>query len=517
MRWRWRTLGFGYVAQAVTMRNSPDPSEHRAREQQIMAHVERLLDDPRLMIDTTSGRRGVPQFIRHVSRNDRATDVKRLMSEMNRPDRELQEQMPRGESIDVTLQQTKWLVLKQTVGRLRVICALPDRQLIAGETPEPLGTSDVRKIIQDLSGDSVVPTTIVLVSTSGFTLEAHELAERRPDRTVIFVEPNDAGGWSVHGPVETKALVDLFDPEAEDEKCRRVRAAIDAAQTDLLTGGIATDKLAAKTALPLQTVEAEVKSYAKENPGLVAKRLDGRVVLFREGTAPMASSTSKAVAGGGSMPLIDRIKALFNRKGENEKKIAFLSERRAALAQQRDRSYEEIGTLEQKDEELQKQFKDVASPVTRRRITTQLVQLRKELERRQQLVAVLNQQINVVSTHLHNIELVAQGAKSELPDSEEIASDAAAAEEMLAELQANNELADSVGAVAHAGMTDEEQALYEELERGAGGGETTSVKLDPHASEDEIEPPAPRVTKPRPAESAPPEKPAPRRTEPEAG
>ena len=60
----------------------------------------------------------------------------------------------------------------------------------------------------------------------------------------------------------------------------------------------------------------------------------------------------------------------------------------------------------------------------------------------------------------------------------EIATDAAAAEEMLAQLQADNELADSVGTVAHAGMSAEEQALYEELEREAGGPETTKVALD---------------------------------------
>jgi hypothetical protein len=103
-----------------------------------------------------------------------------------------------------------------------------------------------RKLIADAPTRGDVPTTIVLVSTSGFTLAAHELTERRPDRTVILVEPNDAGGWSVFGPVETKALVDLFDPEAEDEKRRRVRGAIDELKTDLLTGGIATERIVRK-------------------------------------------------------------------------------------------------------------------------------------------------------------------------------------------------------------------------------------------------------------------------------
>ena len=65
--------------------------------------------------------------------------------------------------------------------------------------------------------------------------------------------------------------------------------------------------------------------------------------------------------------------------------------------------------------------------LTKRRITSQLLQLRKDIERRQQLLNVLNQQMNVVSTHLHNLDLVQQGETAKLPDSEEMATDAAAA------------------------------------------------------------------------------------------
>ncbi|MBC7783132.1 MAG: hypothetical protein H7144_04770, partial [Burkholderiales bacterium] len=98
----------------------------------------------------------------------------------------------------------------------------------------------------------------------------------------------------------------------------------------------------------------------------------------------------------------------------------------------------------------------------------QLLQLRKEIERRAQLMGVLNQQINIVSTHLHNLELVQQGRGAKLPDSEEIAGDAAAAEDMLAQLQADSELADSVGTTASATLSNEEQSLYEELLRESG-------------------------------------------------
>src|SRR6201999_651986 len=106
-------------------------------------------------------------FIRDVQRSDKAVELKRMMSEMSMPDRELQNRMPVGQMLEVTLAQKRFWFLKAMVGRLR--STLP---------PTPAG----------------VPTTIALLSTSGFTLEAHELADRRADRTVLMIEQNAGGG-----------------------------------------------------------------------------------------------------------------------------------------------------------------------------------------------------------------------------------------------------------------------------------------------------------------------------------
>jgi chromosome segregation ATPase len=258
--------------------------------------------------------------------------------------------------------------------------------------------------------------------------------------------------------------------------------------------------------LPIQVVEQELKAYARANPGLSAKRLDGRIVLFREGSVP-AEPASRA-GGVADMPLIDRLKSLFAMRGEYEKKIAFLSERRAALGQKRDRAYEEIEALEKRDADHREQFAKASSELARRRITSQLLQLRKDLERRQQLMSVLNQQINVVSTHLHNLELVQQGQTAKLPDSEEMAHDAAAAEEMLATLQESSEMAETVGGVASSGLSAEEQALYEQLQQ--------EIAVAPAAA-----PERPATATPRPlgevSSARTPARPEPRRTEPEAG
>lgn len=455
---------------------SADPFVHRQREQQLIQHVERLLDDDRLRVDTVAGARPVVSLLRDVTRADRGVELKRLMSDLGLPDRELQSRMPVGEEIDVTLAQRKWWLFTKVVGRIRVVCVSPTKELLEGNTPEPVGNSELNKLLAKLPQGSSdgIPATIVVMSTAGFTREAHSLADRGAGRTVILIEPNGAGGWTVHGPTQTKALNDLLDPEADEAKRRRVREYVDQNKAELLNSGLSGDRIAARLQLMPQLVESELKAYAKANPGLVAKLLDGRMVLFREGMspAPATNGAGAGESGGANMPLLDRVKALFGRKGDEEKKVAFLAERRAALSQQRDRAYEEMSSLEQQEEALKRQFKEATGTITKKRVTSHLLQLRKDLERRQQLLTVLNQQINVVSTHLHNLELVRQGSVAQLPDTEEMTADAVKAEEMLAELEASNELAGTTAVSAGlGGLTAEEQALYEELERESKGGE----------------------------------------------
>lgn len=449
------------------MSNSSDPKIHQQREEMFLRHAQELLSNPDLRIDTAMGRRPVAMFMRDVSLGDSGVELKKLMSELNKPDRQLQSQMPLGRWMEVGLSRRRWIFGKTAVARLRVICLSPTRDLILGQPGSPMSAADITKALaQSPPPLGKAPSTLVIMSTSGFTADAREAVDRRTDRTILLVWPNEAGGWTTAGPQQTQAVNVLFDPEAESAKKSRVRAAIELERFELLSGGLAADKLATMTRLPLQWIENEVKSYARENAGLTAKRLNGRMVLFQQGAA--AGQVADA-PGGIDMPFIDHVKALFSRKGDVDKKIALLSERRASLSQQRDHYYEDLGTMENKEADLRKEFGETTNEITRRRITSQLLQIRKDLARRQQLLSVLNQQVNVVSTHLHTLELQKQGKAANLPDSEEIAADAAKAEEVVAQLEADSELADSVGAGSTgSSLSSEEQALYDELLRDPG-------------------------------------------------
>src|SRR5688572_6153031 len=90
------------------MKSSIDPTVHRQQERRFIEHVERLLDDERLRVDTTRGRRPVSACVRSVQRTDKGVELKRLMSELGRFDRELEATMPRGEAVEIELSQKKW-------------------------------------------------------------------------------------------------------------------------------------------------------------------------------------------------------------------------------------------------------------------------------------------------------------------------------------------------------------------------------------------------------------------------
>src|SRR2546429_7885421 len=112
------------------MRNSPDPSIHKQREEELIQHAERLLNDDRLRVDTTHGRRPVTSLSRDVNSTDKAVELKRLMTQLGATDRELESHMPKGLALEVLLSQKKWFVLKSPVGRLKVVCVSPSEALL---------------------------------------------------------------------------------------------------------------------------------------------------------------------------------------------------------------------------------------------------------------------------------------------------------------------------------------------------------------------------------------------------
>ena len=188
------------------------------------------------------------------------------------------------------------------------------------------------------------------------------------------------------------------------------------------------------------------------------------------------------------MSFVDKIKEMFAREGDEVAKINLLSERRAALAQRRDRLYEEIGKLEEKEAELVTQGRENKSTVVRRRLVAQVAQLRKDIARQNTTAKMLNQQINIISTDIHNLTLIQQGQMASLPDSEELTENAVQAEEMLETLKADADLVESLETgIGDVLTSDEERDILAEFE-------------DPSRVEEAKTKPAQAATAPPPAE-----------------
>src|SRR5437667_12126400 len=156
------------------MKSSTDPSVHRDAERRFVEHVDRLLDDERLRVQTSRGRKPITSFARRITRKEKSGDVKRLMIDLRIYDRDLQARMPAGHATDVELTQKKWWFFNETVGRVRALTVSPNRDLLRSEPPQPLVAADVTRML----AESPTGTTLVLLSTSGFEPAARDLVKR---------------------------------------------------------------------------------------------------------------------------------------------------------------------------------------------------------------------------------------------------------------------------------------------------------------------------------------------------
>ncbi|MDB5297515.1 MAG: hypothetical protein JWO31_3498 [Phycisphaerales bacterium] len=424
------------------MSHPSDPSVHRQRQQQFVGHVQALLNDERLAVDTTAGRRPVTGFFRDVTPGDDAVGVKQRMIELGLYDRELQRAMPVGPTLDVTLSNKTFFGGKQPVGRVRVVTLAPTAALLKGDDPPPLGKEGVHRVLAAVPPPlGRVPQTLILVSTSGFTPEARAMAGGKVGAgALVLAEANDAGGWTVTAPGDFKDLASLLDPETPEQKKERVRAAIEASP-GLLMNGVAADRLAEEARVPVALAAAALRDYAAKTPGLATGTFEGTLVLYRDGT----STAGGAI--GDTMPFWEKMKGLFGAGGESrDKKAARLSQERALLAQQRDRAYAEVEQVEKKEAELTKTFPS-ATPLAQKRIATEISQLRKRVERIQQLVSTIDKKINIIETGVHNLEMEHHLSKERLETLENVAQSSEQVDVGMATLDQLNEQADAVSVV----------------------------------------------------------------------
>jgi len=421
--------------------------------------------------------------------------LRELLAARRSYDRELLRRLPKNAARVMTCIEPSWFLWERPVAVAIAGCIsrlefhvdqalAADNQGEAAEPP-PIGLSELTAYVKQLVGDASIPHLVGLCSPSGFSEEAKQRGLDLPNVTLVLVEPRPGGGWTTisASPNARPSDARLFDPEAVSRKIERVKEEVRLRRADLLTGGLSASGLAHKLGLPTSLVGRVFESMLTADRELRVSWQGDDVLLFLGAPAAMEDS---------SVSMIELIRQLFSGQGEETRKINALSERRAKLASRRDRLYEDVGRLEEREAELMRQGRETSSVTVKRRVATQVKQLRDDMERLNAAARMIGQQIDVISTHIHNLTLIQQGQIAKLPSSEELTADAVRAEEMLEQLSAEVDLAASLGgAVTDTSLSAEEAEILRELEGPPGAVEASRQRPDrvPAESPAHVEPP----------------------------
>ena len=413
---------------------------------------------------------------------DDSDALRAMMASKRVYDRELLKEIPHNKRFIVKGYESRWFFWKKQTGVAIASVISPLEQLLDEQgKPEPVGLNTLTAHLQKLTGEGKVPHIVGVCSTSGFSQEVYSARHDYPNVDLVLVEPSSSGGWKVTADNDVPEFVQkMFDPEDAEQKVKRVREEINHRSADLVTGSISAEKLAEHLSIPRELVDQALSQIAAADSELHVSKQSGDCLLFRG-----APSVSKEKT---PMSFVDKIKDMFSRDGDEVNKITVLSERRAELAHRRDRLYEEIGKLEEKESQLIAQGKENKSMVVRRRLAAQVAQLRKDIARQNTTANMLNQQMNIISTDIHNLTLIQHGETASLPSTEELTENAVKAEEMLETLKAD---ADMVGSL-ETGMgevltSDEERDILAEFEEKVAEAESASSISMPEATPAEQE------------------------------
>ena len=428
-----------------------------------------------------------------TSRDDESDRLRALLASNRIFDREKLKSLPANRRVTLHGFERRFLFGKRPTG-VAIASVLSPLGHYASDSPgaaEPIGLGELADHVRRLAGNARTPHLIGVCSPTGFSDEAKSARLDVRNVTVVLVEPDGHGGWrtSASGDETDPRVLEIFDPEGAKDKIDRVRQLIDEHGADLLTGGLSASSIARKMDLPEALVREGFQKVADDDHELRATKKDGEFLLFRGAPAPAQEKRS--------MNVIDRIKQLFSSEGDEAEKINLLAERRASLAQRRDRIYEDIGGLEKKEADLFAQGKAATSHVPKRRLAAQLAQLRKDIVRQNTTAAMLNKQIDIISTDIHNLTLIQQGEMASLPDTDELTENAVRAEEMLETLKADSELVGSLETGLEEALTsDDELAILQEFDAADEPPEARASPARPQTSSPQRQAEAPRPAEP---------------------
>ena len=409
----------------------------------------------------SAGGRLIPGKDFKIEDRDRAEQVRAAMADKRMYERDLFKRFPHSRSITLRGYESRWFFWKRVRSvTVAGVLAPVDSLLESGDESKPVSRGQLLEYLDHLSKKETGPQLIGVCAPAGFEPDVWDNPPERQGMKLVLVEPRGDGGWRLKGADASleRPFVKLFDPEDVTIKLGRVKREIEARSADLLTGSLTASQMAREMELPVPLISNAFEQVAREIPELHVSRKAGEATLFR-GVAAESYEEERP------MSFIDKIKSMFADDGDEVNKINLLAEKRAALSSKLDRLFEDIEKLEKKEATLVAEGKASNSKVAKLRLAAQVERLRKDITRFNTTGSMLNKQINIISTHIHNLEMSQTGEMGALPDSDELTEAAVGAEEMLERLNASDDLVSSLEVgMAESAISDSQAAILAEFD-----------------------------------------------------
>ena len=445
--------------------------------------------------------------VQFESMPDGVDGVRSVLTRLEIFDRDLLHRLPGTQSVQMKFSR-KLLggLVQPTVSRVRAQTLSPIEALVNNETPEPIGRE---RVLDALARFEVLPrkerpTGVVFASASGFDDGAKALVKSYGPPTLILMGGREDGGWDVTMPaaVRKTAWSKLFELESQDDLLNRLMHHLDQNADLVDSRGLAVDELAEKLGISKVRTEALIRRAVRARSRLMTVVLNDKVHVCR---SPLAEDVN-------SMSIWSRVRKWLRMKPTAAEQVRDLTAKRVKLEAQRYEIDQRVDSIEAEEVKAVKAGAAAKTVVEKKQLAGKLVRLRRELGRHRAQAGVLTKQIDILGTHIHHKTLAERGKRVALPKAEELTAEAAQAEQVMAELDANAELAAGIEVTAEAvGTSEEEEAIMAEFEAAAAAeaGPVTESAAEP-ASEPSTAETAPAASdSAREPERTAPERPAP--------
>ena len=440
-------------------------------------------------------RRGIPadQF-QLETLPDGIDGVRATLTRLEKYDRNLLEQLPGTRAVQLRFQRRVFGPFHKTVSRLRAQTLAPIEELVANTPTQPVGREQVLDALAryELLPQRERPMAAVFASATGFTAEAKALVHGGGKPTLILMGGRLDGGWDVELPAVLKQSpwAKLFELESQDERLKRLLYHLDKNLSQLESRGLSVPELAEQLGLSREETEELVRRACRQDSRLLTVVHEGTIHLCR---SPLAEESN-------TMSLRSWIRKLLRLKPTVGEQVRALTAERVRLEQQRHEVDQRLTALEGEERDAVERGAAAKSDAERKQLAGRLMRTRRDLRRVRAQANVYTQQIDILGTHIHHLTLAEQGKRIELPKAEELTREAAEAEQMMAELAANADLAAGIEVGAQSPlMAEEEAAIMEEFKQAAAqSASPTAQKAPTPAVGEKTAPPATEKSKARP-------------------